>query len=65
MHKLIILPLMLFVTACGTNTQSRIDNCSQITYEPIYGRDSDWDKISDDLARNIYKHNRMCEETKN
>ncbi len=56
---------MLFVTACGTNTQSRIDNCSQITYEPIYGRDSDWDKISDDLARNIYKHNRMCEETKN
>jgi hypothetical protein len=29
---------------------------------PIYGRATDWDVISDDLARNIYRHNRLCEE---
>ncbi len=30
--------------------------------EPIYGHATDWDNISDDLARNIYRHNLMCEE---
>jgi hypothetical protein len=30
--------------------------------EPIYGRAADWDAISDYLARNIYRHNRQCEE---
>ena len=29
---------------------------------PIYGRANDWDVISDDLARNIYRHNRLCEQ---
>lgn len=29
---------------------------------PIYGRETDWRVISDDLARNIYRHNRMCDE---
>ena len=31
-------------------------------YEKIYGRNTDWDIISDDLARNIYRHNLMCEK---
>ncbi|HNY25377.1 MAG TPA: hypothetical protein PKJ33_02425 [Alphaproteobacteria bacterium] len=63
MQKLIILPLLTFVAACTTNTQSKINDCAKIICDPIYGRDSDWNKISDDLARNIYKHNRTCEET--
>ncbi len=29
--------------------------------EPIYGRANDWGLISDDLARNIYRHNELCE----
>ncbi len=29
---------------------------------PIYGRASDWGVISDDLARNIYRYNKLCEE---
>jgi hypothetical protein len=32
--------------------------------DPIYGWASDWDVISDDLARNIYRHNQMCAMTK-
>ncbi|MBR4860333.1 MAG: hypothetical protein IKV10_03460 [Alphaproteobacteria bacterium] len=36
--------------------------CSPIVCVPIYGRAGDWDIISDDLARNIYRHNRMCDE---
>lgn len=56
---------MLFVTACACNTQSPIDTDGaqiiiQQVCEPIYGRESDWGVISDDLARNIYRHNRLC-----
>ena len=29
--------------------------------QKIYGRESDWHVISDDLARNIYRHNLICE----
>lgn len=29
--------------------------------DTIRGRANDWNIISDDLARNIYRHNLMCE----
>ena len=53
---------MIFVTSCARNTQSQIDSCTQILCEPIYGRANDWNVISDELARNIYRHNKLCEE---
>ena len=53
---------MIFVTSCAGNTQSQIDSCTKILCEPIYGRANDWNVISDDLARNIYRHNRTCEQ---
>ncbi len=59
MTKFIKLGLMMFVASCAINTQSQnrgLSNC-----DIIYGRDSDWKSISDDLARNIYKHNLYCE----
>ena len=59
------MPLLIFVASCAKNTQSCTDVCGTITCNPIYGRTTDWDIISDDLARNIYKHNRMCEELSN
>lgn len=51
---------MIFVTSCARNTPSVNDAC--IPCLPIYGRASDWDIISDDLARNIYRHNLLCTE---
>ncbi|MBO7508864.1 MAG: hypothetical protein J6T57_01120 [Alphaproteobacteria bacterium] len=36
-------------------------SCASCPCDAIYGRASDWDVISDDLARNIYQHNLMCE----
>ncbi|MBQ7127929.1 MAG: hypothetical protein IJO18_03020 [Alphaproteobacteria bacterium] len=36
--------------------------CAPMVCNPIYGRAADWNVISDDLARNIYRHNRMCEQ---
>lgn len=65
MQKPIILALAIFVASCARNTQSPISSCVQMPCVPIYGRASDWDIISDDLARNIYRHNRMCEEYNN
>ncbi|MDR0803748.1 MAG: hypothetical protein LBO08_01505 [Rickettsiales bacterium] len=70
MQKLIILASVIFATACAQSTPSGPETVSapaaraavKQTCDPIYGRDSDWDIISDDLARNIYKHNRMCEQ---
>ena len=49
---------MIFVASCAINTQShnRVCDC-----DIIYGHAQDWENISDDLARNIYKHNLMCE----
>lgn len=54
--------LAIFVTSCARSTQSPIDSCATILCQPIYGRATDWENISDDLARNIYKHNTICEE---
>ena len=52
----------IFVTSCARNGQLQNSVCPEITCMPIYGRASDWNVISDDLARNIYRHNRMCQE---
>ena len=62
MRKVLILGLMIFVTSCAKNTQSPNNVCVPLVCQPIFGRAGDWDLISDDLARNIYRHNRMCEE---
>ena len=53
---------VLFVTSCVRNTQLPNNVCAPIVCTPVYGRAADWDVISDDLARNIYRHNRMCAE---
>lgn len=59
--RIFLIPvLLIFVASCAQNTPSQIDVCAPITCTPIYGRATDWDVISDDLARNIYRHNRMC-----
>ncbi len=54
--------LAIFVTSCVKNTPLPNDVCMPILCMPIYGRATDWDVISDDLARNIYRHNRLCAE---
>jgi hypothetical protein len=63
MKKLIILAPLTFATACAQSTLSGIDAplAARQICEPIYGRAADWAVISDDLARNIYRHNRICE----
>lgn len=55
--------VLIFAGCCAQNIPSPNDMVviKQVC-EPIYGRASDWDNISDDLARNIYRHNRQCEE---
>ena len=58
MKKLLILGCAIFVASCTKNTQLPIDNC--VPCVPIYGRENDWRVISDDLARNIYRHNLLC-----
>lgn len=60
MQKLLILTLILCGAGCAKTTQLPNNVCAPIVCRPIYGRASDWDKISDDLARNIYRHNKMC-----
>jgi hypothetical protein len=63
MRKLIIMALLIFGCGCAANTQYATDAAAaRMICTPIYGRGDDWDKISDDLARNIYRHNRMCEK---
>ena len=64
MRKFLILAPLIFAAACAQNTPLPID-CPPPPCEPIYGRAADWNVISDDLARNIYRHNRMCEEQGN
>lgn len=54
--------LVIFVASCAKNTPLQNDVCAPIVCSPIYGRAADWDVISDDLARNIYRHNRTCAE---
>ena len=52
----------IFVTSCDGNIPLRNRAAAEVCpCEFIYGRDSDWDVISDDLARNIYRHNLICE----
>ena len=65
MKMLFIVPLGIFVASCARNIQLQTDVCSSVVCQPIYGRAEDWDIISDDLARNIYRHNKICEEYKN
>lgn len=51
---------MIFVTSCAQNTLLPIEqNC---TCDIIFGRTNDWNIISDELVRNIYRHNKTCEE---
>ena len=57
--------VMIFVASCAKNTQLSSNVCAPIMCVPIYGRVNDWDVISDDLARNIYRHNKLCEEYDN
>ncbi|MBO4480824.1 MAG: hypothetical protein J5742_04385 [Alphaproteobacteria bacterium] len=62
MKKYFILGCAIFVTSCAKITQSPNDS---VTCNLIYGHSSDWNVISDDLARNIYRHNLMCESLEN
>lgn len=50
----------MFVASCAINTPSA--NSVLCDCDIIYGRDADWQIISDDLARNIYEHNLNCEK---
>ena len=54
--------LAIFVASCAKNTQSPNNICAPVVFVPIYGQAGDWDVISDDLARNIYRHNKLCAE---
>lgn len=63
MMRLIILPPLILGACCARNIQSPTDAApGMVPCIPIYGRATDWDIISDDLARNIYRHNLMCTE---
>ncbi|MBO4745593.1 MAG: hypothetical protein J5613_00790 [Alphaproteobacteria bacterium] len=62
MRKFIILGCTIFVASCTQNTLLPNNVCP---CNAIYGYASDWDVISDDLARNIYRHNLMCENMRN
>ena len=62
MQKLIVVGLLIFVAACTKNTPLQNNVCASILCTPIYGRANDWEIISDELARNIYRHNKLCEE---
>lgn len=56
----LLLGSLTFVSGCAKNTPLLIESpCA-----PIYGHVSDWDVVSDDLARNIYRHNLLCEQLK-
>lgn len=52
--------MLIFVASCAINTQSQ--NRALCDCSIIYGRTTDWEQISDDLARNIYEHNLKCEK---
>lgn len=59
MKKFLVLACTIFVASCARNTQSSINVCRPCTI--IYGHENDWNVISDDLARNIYRNNILCE----
>ena len=58
MTRFIKLVFLIFAASCNLNTAS--PNKMVCDCDIIYGHKSDWDIISDDLARNIYKHNLRC-----
>ncbi|MBQ3785308.1 MAG: hypothetical protein II843_02850 [Alphaproteobacteria bacterium] len=60
MIRFIKLGCAIFVASCTINTPSR--NSAIYNCDIIYGHASDWDVISDDLARNIYEHNLKCDD---
>ena len=62
MKQFFIPVLAIFVASCTKNTQLPNNVCAPVVCQKIYGRESDWRVISDDLARNIYRHNLMCEK---
>ncbi|MBE6459715.1 MAG: hypothetical protein E7009_01895 [Alphaproteobacteria bacterium] len=62
MWKLLNVGWLIFVVSCTKNTPLPNNACAPMVCNPIYGRATDWDVISDDLARNIYRHNRTCEQ---
>ena len=49
---------MILGASCAKNTPL----VNSVECVPIYGRKNDWVVISDDLARNIYRHNMICAE---
>ena len=55
--------LVIFVASCAQDKPSQNNICTPNVCQKIYGRESDWDTISDDLVLNIYRHNLMCENT--
>ena len=60
MQKLIILGCVIFVASCTKNIPS--PNNATCQCDIIFGHATDWEHISDDLARNIYRHNKICED---
>ena len=62
MKRFFIPVLVIFVASCTKSTQLPNNVCAPIVCQKIYGHESDWHVISDDLARNIYRHNLMCEK---
>ena len=62
MKKLLTPALAIFVASCAQNIPSQNRAVVAMSCDVIRGRANDWDVISDDLARNIYRHNLMCQE---
>ena len=62
MKKFLIPVCAMFAASCAQNTPSQNRAVCAISCDIIRGHAGDWDVISDDLARNIYRHNLMCEE---
>lgn len=62
MQKQLIGLLMIFGVSCTRNIPLQNDVCVPIVCQSIYGRATDWDIISDELARNIFRHNEMCQK---
>ena len=59
MKRMIKQVWIIFVTSYAINKPSK--NRVKCNCDIIYGHISDWETISDDLARNIYEHNLKCE----
>jgi hypothetical protein len=62
MKKWFAVALMILGVSCAKNTPLANSVENGVECVPIYGRKNDWVVISDDLARNIYRHNMICAE---